>query len=352
MAETPKIVLDLAGADLGEEELLHGVKLALSAGNGGFRMVFASNHQERTRELVDTIIGKPPDHTPFEILNAQHRIPDKITSPVHVFKDFPNSTINIGLREIKGLPNGAFISTGNTGLVMTGALFTLKRAKGISRPPIASPLPTLGRTCFFLDAGSNVDCRPAHLHQFAKIGSVYAQKVWERKSPTIGLLSNGEEEYKGNSLVKETHALLASDPDLNYVGFREGNTVFDGDLDILICDGFIGNIILKFAEGLAMALGGFLKQEIKKRPLAGMAAKLFMGAAFKALRRRMDYSEYGGAPLLGVNGNTVICHGRSDRNAIKNAIREALMLAKKECWVRIEEVFASKTNRPTGQLEA
>lgn len=343
MSSIPKIVLDLAGADLGEEELLRGVKLAAGVGNGGFELALVTNHPERTEQLFATTVGKLPDNIAMSIVNAPHRLPERITSPVQVFREFPECTINVGMREIKGIPNASFVSTGNTGLVMTSALFTLQRVKGISRPPIASPLPTLGKTCFFLDAGSNVDCRPAHLHQFAKIGSVYAKRVWGREKPTVGLLSNGEEDYKGNALVKETHALLSADPDIHYVGFREGNTVFAGDLDILVCDGFLGNVILKFAEGIATAITTLLKQEIRIRPLAGIAAKLFMGTAFRALRKRLDYSEYGGAPLLGVNGNTVICHGRSDAYAVKNAIREALKLARKECWVRIEEEFAGES---------
>lgn len=342
---TPQIVLDLGGADLGEEELLQGVKLALGAQSSAFELVLVSNHAERTREVANSIFGSKIDSSKVRYLNATHKLPDQILSPVQVFKDFPDSTINVGMREIKGNPAAAFISTGNTGLVMASALFTLQRVKGISRPPIASPLPTLGRTLFFLDAGSNVDCRPAHLHQFAIIGSVYVRRVWGRENPSVGLLSNGSEDYKGNAQVKETHALLAADKEINYVGYREGNTVFDGDLDILVCDGFIGNVILKFAEGLATAITSLLKQEIRKRPLAGLTAMLFQRAAFKALKRRIDYSEYGGAPLLGVNGNTVICHGRSDRNAIKNAIREALTLARKQCSLRIEEEFTTKYTR-------
>ncbi len=345
MSNTQKIVLDLSGADLGEEELLLGVKLALSAPSDGYELVLVSNHAERTQETASGIIGNVPERYKLRYVNAPHRLPEQILSPVQVYRDFPDSTINVGMREIKGNPDSAFISTGNTGLVMTSSLFILQRVKGISRPPIASPLPTLGRTCFFLDAGSNVDCRPAHLHQFAVIGSVYARKVWGRENPTVGLLSNGSEDYKGNALVRETHALLSADKELNYIGFREGNTVFDGDLDILICDGFLGNVILKFAEGLATAITSLLKMEIRKRPLAGLTAMLFQRAAFKALKRRIDYSEYGGAPLLGINGNTVICHGRSDKKAIKNAIREALTLARKQCSLRIEEEFATKYSR-------
>lgn len=339
MPITPKIVLDLAGADLGEEELLRGTRLAFGDANGAFDVVLASNHPERTQELVDVIIPKPPKRNSLRILNAAHKLPEKIASPVHAYKDYPESTINVGMREIIGNPNAAFISTGNTGIVMSSALFTLSRIKGVSRPPIASPLPTLGRTCFLLDAGSNVDNRPKHLHEFARIGSVYANQVWDRESPTVALLSNGEEEYKGNALVRETHALLRADSSLNYVGLREGNTIFDGDLDVIVCDGFVGNVVLKFVEGMAVAITKFLKYEIGKRPLAGLSAKLFLGAAFKALRKRIDYSEYGGAPLLGVNGNAVICHGRSDANAIKNAIKEAIRLAKTQCWVRIQEAF-------------
>ena len=339
---TPKIVLDLGGADLGEDELLQGVKLAIRTQNCAFELVLVSNQIERTQETANSIIGSLPDAVKLRFVNAAQRLPEQILSPVQVYKDYPDSTINVGFREVRGNPNSAFISTGNTGLVMTSALFTLQRVKGISRPPIASPLPTLGRTCFFLDAGSNVDCRPTHLHHFAIIGSVYARKIWGRERPSVGLLSNGSEEYKGNSQVRETHALLSSDTSLNYIGYREGNTVFDGDIDVLICDGFLGNVMLKFTEGLATAITSLLKQEIRKRPLAGLTAMLFQRAAFKALKRRIDYSEYGGAPLLGVNGNTVICHGRSDRNAIKNAIREALTLARKQCSLRIEEEFATK----------
>jgi glycerol-3-phosphate acyltransferase PlsX len=202
---------------------------------------------------------------------------------------------------------------------MASALFTLGRLKGIARPPIVTPMPTRRGDMIFLDGGSNVDCKPEHLHQFAVLAHAYVQAMKGIARPRIALLSNGSEDYKGSAQVKEARELLEGDAALNFVGYTEGHTMLQGEVDIMVCDGFLGNIVLKLAEGVAELFADMLRDELRKRPLAAIAS-LAQRGAFRGLRKRIDYAQFGGAPLLGLNGNVVICHGRSSATAIANAL--------------------------------
>jgi glycerol-3-phosphate acyltransferase PlsX len=216
----------------------------------------------------------------------------------------------------------ALVSAGNSGAAMTAALFHLKRLPGVSRPAIAIVMPTLTGRCVVLDMGANVDCKPKHLTQFAVMGSIYAQEVLGLQNPRVGLLSIGEEEGKGNELTAATHELLKTSP-LNYIGNVEGRDIPLGRVDVTTCDGFVGNVVLKFGEGLAEAVLKLIKEEIKKHPLA-ILSTLFLRGVFRDIKKKLDYAEYGGAPLLGVNGVAVISHGKSNATAIKNAIGVAV----------------------------
>ncbi len=220
----------------------------------------------------------------------------------------------------------AIVSAGNTGATVAAAAMFLRTLEGVKRPGIAVTIPTLHGVCLVIDAGANIKCKPIHLLQNAIMASVFCKCILNIKKPKVGLLNIGEEDAKGNDLVKETYSLLSSSH-LNFVGNAEGRDVFDGNYDIVVCEGFIGNVLLKFAEGLSISLLTALVSEAKKRLLSKFGVWLCK-PALKHLVSSMDYSEYGGVPLLGVDGICVISHGRSDSKAIQNAIREAIQFRK------------------------
>jgi len=227
------------------------------------------------------------------------------------------------------------VSAGNSGATMAAGMFVLKRIKGIERPAIAQVFPTLRGATLVLDVGGNVDCKPIHLVQFAIMGEVYARYVMGVTTPTIGLLSNGEEESKGNELTRETHAIL-KDISIEYAGYVEGRDIFNGTVDVVVCDGFVGNVVLKVSEGLAEAVGKMLRDEIQKSFLSKVGY-LLSKTAFKNFKKKVDYAEYGGAPLFGIDGVGMICHGGSNAKAIKNAIRFAHEYAQKRVNQRMAE---------------
>ena len=222
----------------------------------------------------------------------------------------------------------AFVSAGHSGAAMVAALFGMGRIKGVQRPAIASPMPTYKGVSLLLDAGANADCKPTHLLQFAVMGSAYMQKVFDIPAPSVGVLSIGEEETKGNMLVKHTVPHMR-EIGVNFRGTIEGRDVNTGETDVIVCDGFVGNIVLKTAEGLAKTMIQMIKREVKKRPLAILGALLSKGA-FKAVKEHTNPDAYGGAPLVGVNGVAIIAHGRSNGRAIFNALKTAARLVEKD----------------------
>lgn len=232
-----------------------------------------------------------------------------------------NSSVRIAFDLVKDGHACAAVSAGNSGATMAAGMFVLKRIKGIERPAIAQIFPTLKGQTLVLDVGGNVDCKPIHLVQFAVMGQVYAQYAMGIQNPSIGLLSNGEEASKGNDLTRETDEILRQ-TSLNYAGYVEGRDIFKGTVGVVVCDGFVGNVVLKLSEGLAEAAGIMLKREIISDTFAKFGY-LFVRGAFNRFKRIVDYAEYGGAPLIGINGVGMICHGGSNEKAIKNAIRFA-----------------------------
>lgn len=232
-----------------------------------------------------------------------------------------NSSVRLAFDLVKDGKACAAVSAGNSGATMAAGMFVLKRISGIERPAIAQIFPTLKGKTLVLDVGGNVDCKPIHLAQFAIMGEVYARYAMGISSPSIGLLSNGEEDSKGNELTRETNALLRA-TSLNYSGYVEGRDIFKGSVDVVVCDGFVGNVVLKLSEGLSDAAGRMLKKEIQKSWISKLGY-LFVRGAFNRFKKIVDYAEYGGAPLLGINGVGMICHGGSSVKAIKNAIRFA-----------------------------
>ncbi|WP_281999299.1 phosphate acyltransferase PlsX [Geotalea uraniireducens] len=246
-----------------------------------------------------------------------------------------DSSIRVAFELVKSGEADVVVSAGNSGATMAAGMFVLKRLKGIDRPAIAQIFPTLRGKTLVLDVGGNVDCKPIHLVQFAIMGEVYARHVIGVDQPRIGLLSNGEEDSKGNELTRETNSILKN-ISFEYVGYVEGRDIFNGMVDVVVCDGFVGNVVLKLSEGLADAVGKMLKYEIKRSFLSKLGY-LFVHKAFKNFKKKVDYAEYGGAPLLGINGVAMICHGGSNVKAIKNAIHFAHEYARKGVNQRLAE---------------
>lgn len=238
-----------------------------------------------------------------------------------------DSSIRVAFDLVKSGVADAVVSAGNSGATMAAGMFVLKRLAGIERPAIAQLFPTLKGDTLVLDVGGNVDCKPVHLVQFAIMGEVYAHLVMGIDRPRIGLLSNGEEESKGNDLTRETSSLLRK-ISIDYAGYVEGRDIFNGAVDVVVCDGFVGNVVLKLSEGLVETVGRMLKDELK-RGFLSKVGYLLARRAFSNFKKKVDYAEYGGAPLLGINGVGMICHGGSNTKAIKNAIRFAHDYAQK-----------------------
>ena len=257
---------------------------------------------------------------------------DSASDAVRKKKD---SSIRVAFELVRQGSADAVVSAGNSGATMAAGMFVLKRIKGIERPAIAQIFPTLRGMTLVLDVGGNVDCKPIHLVQFAIMGEVYARYAMGVEKPTIGLLSNGEEESKGNELTRETHAIL-KETSLDYAGYVEGRDIFSGAVDVIVCDGFVGNVVLKLSEGLAEAVGKMLKDEIKQSFLSKVGYLLSL-KAFNNFKKKVDYAEYGGAPLLGIDGVGMICHGGSNVKAIKNAVRFAHEYAQKRINRRMAE---------------
>ena len=232
-----------------------------------------------------------------------------------------DSSIRVAFNLLKEGRVNAVVSAGNSGATMAVGMFVLKRIQGIDRPAIATVVPNLKDQTLVLDVGGNVDCKPPHLVQFALMGSVYASQMLGKPSPRVGLLSNGAEESKGNELTREANQILKR-TSLNYVGYTEGRDIYNANVDVVVCDGFVGNVVLKVSEGLAEAIGAILREEFGSRLLSKLGY-LLARPALKAFKKKVDYAEYGGAPLLGVQGTAMICHGSSNPRAIMNAIKMA-----------------------------
>jgi glycerol-3-phosphate acyltransferase PlsX len=258
-----------------------------------------------------------------------------LDSPVTVFRRKKDSSIRVANELVKSGEAVAVISAGHSGAAMATSLFVQGSLEGVERPAIATFMPTMKGTSIILDVGANVDCKPNHLLQFAIMGEVYAKYVLKNPNPRVGLLSIGEEATKGNELTKEAFKLL-TETSLNFIGNVEGRDVMSGNADVVVCDGFIGNVVLKLSEAVAEAIGLMIRENIGDN-LIKKLGYFMMRPVFRALKRRVDYAEYGGMPLIGINGISIISHGRSSAQAIKNAIRVATELAKSEAIRHIHE---------------
>jgi glycerol-3-phosphate acyltransferase PlsX len=314
MKKKTKIAVDAMGGDFAPGAVVEGAVYACR--EYGVEIILVGNKGPINKALQRL----DASYLPITVHHASEVV-SMADNPLDVIKKKKDSSIRVGIEILRGNKADAFVSAGNSGAVVSAGLIGLKRIKGIDRPAIAAIMPTLTGHGIVADAGANNVCKPFNLVQFAIMCSVYSKYFLKCQNPRIGVLSNGEEETKGTEIIKQTHSLLKQSS-LNYIGFVEGKDVFKGNVDITVCDGFTGNILLKVAEGVAESIGSALKEEIK-RTLISKIGYLFSRNAFSRLKKRYDYSEHGGAPLLGVNGPVIIGHGRSTSNAIKNAIRAA-----------------------------
>lgn len=328
------IALDAMGGDRGSEELVAGAVQAVCEFGHNVTLI---GDKEKLCSALDTV-KKNPSHYAFDkaFLKGASYIDSHISivhtseviemdeSPLEAIRKKSDSSILVAFDLLKNQKVDAVVSAGNSGATMASAVKKVGRLKDISRPGIAGIFPTLKKPLVMMDVGANVDCRAKHLYQFGVMATAFSKLLFDIKNPRVGLLSIGEEGGKGNALVKNTHELLLKSR-LNYIGNVEGRDTFQGDVDVIVCDGFVGNVCLKLSEGLAEAMVSMLREEFAKN-LKSKVGYLLTKKAYANLKKRTDYAEYGGAPLLGFNGTAIICHGRSNARAIKNAIKIAAEL--------------------------
>jgi phosphate acyltransferase len=326
-----RIVLDAMGGDHAPAEVVKGAILA--AAEFSVEIILVGQEDVVRKHLAAS--GPTPRN--ISVVDAREIVTmdDTALAPLRRKR---NSSVRVCANLVAEGRAEAFVSAGNTGATWTSARAVMGMIEGVSRPALATVLPSLKGHTLLLDVGANVDAKPNHLREFAVMGHFYAQMLFGIDEPRVGLLSIGEEEGKGNELTKETYRVL-KETGLNFIGNAEGRDVFNGNADVVVCDGFTGNVVLKASEALGEFVSTTLRQEMRRtlrRRLGGLLAK----SAFDGLKKRMDYSEYGGAPLLGVKGGCIVCHGRSNAKAIKNAIGLARIFAIN----KIDEKILAKVN--------
>ena len=328
MTSRPVIAIDAMGGDNAPASEVTGAVLA--ARKWQIPVILVGQSELIEKELANQDIqGLDVSVVPASQVVGMH---DSASDAVRKKKD---SSIRVAFELVKQGQACAVVSTGNSGATMAAGMFVLKRIPGIDRPAIATVVPNLKDQTIILDVGGNVDCKPIHLVQFALMGSVFSAQMFEKKAPKVGLLSNGEEESKGNELTRLANLKL-KETSLNYAGYTEGRDIYNGKVDVVVCDGFVGNVVLKVSEGLAEAIGLMLRRELSAR-LMSKIGYLLVKPSLKEFRKKIDYAEYGGAPLLGIQGTTMICHGSSSPRAIMNAIKMAYDYDKRQVKKRMIE---------------
>lgn len=316
-----KVAVDAMGGDYAPEEIVKGAVEAVV--KDGTQIILVGKEERVQAELNKY-------HYPPELISCVHA-PESIEmdeEPVPAVRRKKNASLVVATRLVKERTAAAIVSAGNTGAQMAASLFELGRIPGVERPAIATVFPSPGGPKVLIDSGANVDCKARHLVQFACLGSIYAREVLGIESPRVALLNIGSEPNKGNEAVVEAFQILEKTKNLLFAGNLEGRDFFTGDVDVIVCDGFLGNVVLKLTEGLVAALFMMIRSELKKNPLRSLGGVL-VKPGFREILRKLDYTEYGGAPLLGVQGISIICHGSSRAKAIRNAIRFAQEAARK-----------------------
>ena len=301
-----RVALDVLGGDAAPTTPVAAARAAAEAWPDEVEILLVGPPEAIVEEL-----GVPLESGPFRILPARDRI-ESGESPALAVRRKPESSIAVGLEALRDGEADAFISAGSTGAVMAASVLKLGVLPGVDRPPVGALVPTAAAPVLVLDVGANLNCRSGHLHQFAHLGTIYIRDLLGIERPRVGLLNVGEEAQKGGDLALAAHRSLSDDPALHFVGNVEGHQIIEGPCDVLVCDGFVGNVLLKFYESMAGFILGILGETDASH------------TEIKEVLRFLDYTESGGAPLLGVNGVTILCHGSSPARAIKNAIRAAI----------------------------
>ncbi|WP_300393461.1 phosphate acyltransferase PlsX [Fusobacterium sp.] len=333
-----KIVVDGMGGDRGTSEVLKGVRLAL----------------DEMPEIEIVVVGKEEiikkelskhkyDEKRLTVVNADEVI-EMTDEPVSAVKKKKNSSMNIALELVKNGEGDAFVSAGNTGALISASQLKLRRIKGVLRPAIATVFPAKGRNMVLMDVGATADTKPEFINQFAIIGSKFAEEILHRENPTVALLNIGSEDGKGNELTRGAHELMKENKDINFVGNIESRDMMFGKVDVVVTDGFTGNMVLKTSEGIAKYIFECLKEEIKNSFLAKIGV-FFMMPALKRIKKKLDSSEYGGALFLGLNGISIKAHGNSDANGIKNAIRVAKEFTENRFVEKLKDMISSQEEK-------
>lgn len=308
-----RVAIDAMGGDFGPGPIIAGVAEALKTAK--FEAILVGDENIIKSLLPESIKTKVSIVHASDVISMHDHATDALKKK--------SSSIYVATELVRDGKADAIVSAGHSGATMSLATLRIGRIDGIARPAIATLMPTVidGQKSLVLDVGANVDCKPEHLFQFGVMGLAYAKDIMGVKKAKVGILTNGEEETKGNEVSKEAALLLKTMPE--FIGNVEGNNIFDGSVHVVVCDGFVGNIVLKTSEGVADTIGKFMKSHIKKSAFASFGS-VFMRKVFSSLKQQIDYAEYGGAPLLGINGAVIIGHGKSNSKAIKNAIFQAI----------------------------
>ena len=330
----PRLAVDAMGGDFGPSVVVPGALQA--ARNTGAKVILVGIEEEIRKTLAD-LSQEDGEGELFEIVNATQLV-EMTDKPSEVLRTKKDSSMQVACRLVRQGEADAFISAGHSGAAYACGMFILGRIPGVERPALASVIPTEKSPMLLLDVGANVECRPHHLFQFGLMGSAFATDILARENPVVGLVSIGEEEGKGNSQVKEAYELLKMAQNLNFIGNAEGRDIFTGDVDVVVCDGFVGNIVVKMSEGLATSLIHMLKRVFTSGLLPSLGGLLAKGA-FKKFAKTIDYAEIGGAPLLGLQSLAIVCHGRSNARAMTNAIKMGGTFVRKGTNNRLAETI-------------
>lgn len=331
-----KVAVDAMGSDYAPKEIVLGAVQAVKEYKCEVVLV---GDETQIKQVLDTVENW--EDLSISIYHASETI-EMHEHPGVAVRKKKDASIVVATRLVKEGFCDAVVSAGSTGAAVAAALFGLGRIKGVERPTIATPIPNLTGVTVLLDSGANVDSKPKHLVQSAVMGAIYSKYILNINQPRVGLLNIGEEETKGNEQALATYPLLKQLQTINFIGNVEGRDIPKGTVDVVVCDGFVGNVVLKLGEGLSSVIMQLVKEAVKNSGILTKLASLVVLPALKGLRNKLDYAEYGGAPLLGVDGCFIICHGSSKAKAIKNAIRVASGFTQNRVVEHIRDNIASE----------
>ncbi len=328
------IAVDAMGGDLGPSVVVPGAIEA--ARQTGAKILLVGNEATLDGELNRL----SPSGVDLEIVHAP-QLAGLDAKPSDLLRRKKNASIQVACRLVRDGAAQGVVSAGHSGASVACGMFIMGRIPGVERPALASLLPTEKEPVVLLDVGATVDCKPYNIFQFGLMGDAFARDILNKEAPRVGLLSIGEEEGKGNSQVKEAYELFKMAQNLNFSGNIEGRDLFTGDVDVAVCDGFVGNVALKLSEGLGLSLSRVLKRELLSSGFLPKLGSLLAKSAFRRFAKVVDYAEYGGAPLLGLQNISIVCHGRSNAKAICNATRMATLFVEKETNKRLMETICA-----------